>query len=263
METTTPNAESKPATGDHKKPRQRSAAYPSYTIEHCITFTAKIDKAFSSVSHTPQESISKTLGQSGGAFLMILSSSVQYGLLDKSSGEGYKPTDLFKKIQKPLPDENVSDFKLECFSKPKLYKTLIEHYKDKQLPAEEGLANTLERKHDIKGNASATAAKVFYSNVRALGLLSQQDNILRIDTYIPFVEENNNGDQNSKDENHLLLPPAQANTPPIFTPPPTVNKVREIPVFLKGGREARLSLPNDFEDDDLQRIVKVLSAYIA
>jgi len=241
----------------HKAPRQRSAAYPSYLIDPCIAFTARIDKEFSSVAFTPQESISKTLDQSGGAFLMLLSSCVQYGLLDKSAGNGYKPSALFKKISKPLPQENVEDLKIECFSNPKLYKALILQYQNQQLPAEAGLANTLDRLHGVVGKAATIAARIFYRNARELKLIAD-GNILRLNSYIPFVEEKNEENPPPKEQTILLTPPIPE-TPPALPP---ATPMKEIPIFLKGKGEAKLLLPTDFTDEDLKRVIKVLTAYV-
>jgi hypothetical protein len=247
-----------------KPPRQRSNSYPAYTIDACIVFTQKVDTAFSSVGFTPQEAISQTLDQSGGAFLTIVSSCVQYGLLDKSTGNGYKPSDRFKKISRPLPHENIDDFKLECFAAPKLYKELIEVYADKQLPAEAGLANTLHRLYGVLGNASTIAAKIFYKNAKALKVLDD-GNFLRLGGYIPFEEDKRPDDAaaaaEEKSKQTVLLPQVNDNTPP--PPPPQLPppSYREIPIFLKGKGEAKLVLPQDFDNSDLKRIVKVLKAY--
>jgi hypothetical protein len=261
MAATTSAAESASAAIDPKKPRQRSAAYPSYTIESCIVFTGKIDTAFSSVGFTPQESISKTLDQSGGAFLMQLSSCVQYGLLDKSSGNGYKPSALFKKINKPLPSEKVDDLKLECFSKPALYKKLIEAYRDKQVPAEAGLANILDRVHGIVGKASAVAARVFYKNLQSLKILAE-GNVLKLDGYIP-AEEQRQDDSDADDEapgsSSTNITAATAGKPQVALPLPSI---KEIPIVLKEKGTAKLILPVSADDEDLKRVIKVLQAYV-
>jgi hypothetical protein len=263
METVTSTTQ----TGDDKsgkKSRIRNSPYPSYTIESCVKFTAKIDDEFSNINFIPAADISKTIGASGGAFLQQLSSCVQYGLLEIKQGTGYKPSARFEKIKKPLPSENVNDTLIECFQSPPLYKRLIADLRDKQLPSHKGLANTLDRTYGLKGNPSNLAAKVFLSNVTALGLLGE-GNVLKLDTtYIPFEET-------EKDEGKDITPEPQK-TPLLITAPrqpelekkeQNENKTREIPVFLQGnGREAKLILPIDFTEDDLKRIVKVLNAYL-
>jgi hypothetical protein len=257
---------STPETGgkSSKRSRHRSSPYPSYTIESSVNFTHKVDDEFSDIDFTPVKDISETLGSSGGAFLQQLSSCVQYGLLEIKSKVGYKPSGHFRKIKKPLPTENLNDLLIECLQRPALYKRLLNDLREKQIPSEKGLANTLDRNYAIKGNAANLAAKVFLKNVIALGLLTQ-DKVLKLDAaYIPFEEteeEEISGEIiNDKQEQPQLfsLPEHHKQVEEKILP---VNKTREIPVFLQGeNREAKLILPTDFTEDDLKRIIKVLNA---
>ena len=248
-----------------KIPHIRSVSYPAYPIDSSVVLVTKIDKEFTSTVFTPKDAISKSLGMSGGNFLMQLSSAVQYGLLELKSGEGYKPTELFIKIKKPMPHESVQDALVECVNHPKLYKQLIAEFKEKQLPSEAGLANILDRLYGVKGSAAETAAKIFMKNLKSLGLLTD-DSILKMGSYIAFVESTNSSGSNDNLENinepvtqTVYLPvPEKINTP---TPHPIGR--RSIPVFLQGeNREATLILPMDFSEDDLKRIIKVLNAYL-
>lgn len=213
------------------------------------------DKEFTSVVFTPKEAISKTLDVTGGRFFMNLSSCVQYGLLELKSREGYKPTQLFKKIQKPLTNENANDFLNECFQSPDLYKKLIEYFNEKQLPSINGLANLLDRNYGVKGVASTIAAKVFLKNAEALGLIGE-GNTLKLESYIPFEENKTEEGKDNKTPPVLLIDPPKKEVP-FFQ-----YEIREIPVFLQNKREAKLTLPVDFTDDDLNRIIKVLNAYV-
>jgi hypothetical protein len=249
-----------------KRAHKRNSSYPSYTIENCIKFTTRIDSEFSNINYTPAKDISDTIGSSGGAFLQQLSSCVQYGLLELKSGDGYKSTQRFEKIKKPLPSENVNDTLIECFQTPALYKRLINDLREKQVPSEKGLANTLDRTYGVKGNAATVAAKVFLKNVQALGLLSA-GNVLKLDNaYIPFEEtpeeDTEEIPQVFNEQPKLLVAPSDQKQQAESKQMHNLN-TREIPVFLQGDkREARLILPIDFTEDDLKRIVKVLSAYL-
>jgi len=252
-----------------KATRTRNSSYPSYTVENCVKFTTRIDSEFSNINYIPAKDISNTIGSSGGAFLQQLSSCVQYGLLELKAGDGYKSTLRFEKIKKPLPTENLNDTLIECFQSPALYKKLINDFREKQLPSEKGLANTLDRTYGLKGNASAVAAKVFLKNVQDLGLLGT-GNVLKLDNaYIPFEETS------EEDEDIEEIPPVINEQPKLLfatsdQKPQVESKqqaqalnTKEIPVFLQGNnREARLVLPIDFTEDDLKRIVKVLTAYL-
>jgi hypothetical protein len=261
---------SPPETGGKslKRSRHRSSPYPSFTIESSVAFTRKVDSEFSDIDFTPVKDISETLGSSGGAFLQQISSCVQYGLLEIKQKVGYKPSAHFKKIKKPLESENVNDLLIECLQRPSLYKRLLNDLREKQIPSEKGLANTLDRNYAIKGNAATLAAKVFLKNLTSLGLITE-DKVLKLDgAYIPFEETD------EEDENIEALVQEKKEQPKIFALPEqrkqpveekvlTINKTREIPVFLQGeSREAKLILPIDFTEDDLKRIVKVLNAYL-
>jgi hypothetical protein len=247
-----------------KIPKQRSEPYPALTLESNLKFVEKIYNAFADSRYIPTEDISKTLGQSGGAFLIQLSSAVQYGLLEKNYSVGYKPTPLFKKIYKPTPTENVRDSQIEAFCKPPLYSKLIEEYRDKQLPSEAGLSNILDRSYGIIGNACAAAAKVFIKNLVFLGLLSD-GNVLKFDSYIPFVEEHSeqppNDNNNQENKMQIFLP---ANNHKQSAAASNVkSEVKEIAFVLKGDdRNAKLILPSDYNDEDLKRVIKILDVYI-
>lgn len=58
------------------------------------------------------------------------------------------------------------------------------------------------------------------------------------------------------------------NDKPLLLPPKQEIKIefdkgfKEIPVFLKGNREAKIFMPFDFTDEDLIKVSKVLNAYL-
>lgn len=246
-----------PPAEKSKSSRQRSVAYPSYPIKACIDLVTKIDSHFSDVLFTNREAISKELKLSGGALLMNLSSCVQYDLLKLKQNEGYKPTAIFKKIKKPLPEENITDAYLECFNAPELYKKLILDFNGKQLPQESGLANILDRKYSVVGNASLLAAKTFLKNVSFIGL-SDADNVLHIAKQEEFSihadTDTRRGEKpkEEKKEEVLALPPSTTDYTTV-----------EIPIFLSGAkRQAKITLPTDFNDEEISKIIKVLNGYL-
>jgi hypothetical protein len=248
-----------------RKPRIRSVAYPSYTIQACYELTSKIDKIFTDVVYTPREDISERIGVSGGSFLMQLSSCVQYDLLELKSKDGYKPTAIYKKIKRPLPEENVNDFYIECLNAPELYKKLITDFKDRQLPQVEGLANILDRKYGVVGNASLQAAKVFLKNLENLELISV-DNVLKLDGGIApieevLVEDFTKNEEPIQNQPHTTLLLTNSNNENVNRSTNN-NQVKEIPIFLKGGREAKIVMPIDFTDEDMLRVSKVINGYL-
>ena len=253
------------ALAKQKSNRIRSVAYPSHTLESSLKISSRVNNEFTALNYIPLESISKFLNTRGGTFLMQISSCVQYGLLQLKKGEGYKPTDLLGKIMKPLPSENVNDLLLECLCRPELYKKLFNDFKDKQLPSETGLVNILDRLYGVKGVGAVTAARIFFKNIHTAKLVSES-NELKIGTYISFEEIINPDPLESYQD---PLGKEQKTGIPLVTPIHNrdkeengSNENKEIPIFLSGGREAKVILPKGFSDDDLKRISRVLSAYI-
>lgn len=249
------------------KPRIRSVAYPSYAIETCIKNVEKINKEFTSVVFTPKEALSTHLQSSGGSLIMLLSSCVQYQLLEIKQKEGYKPSAKFEKINKPMPGENTNDILLECLSAPQLYKKLLAQFKDKPLPSESGLANILDRTYKVKGKASLVAAKVFLKNVSHLSLVTNE-NVLKIDSVYISFEEQQGDEDNIEDIDEK--PPVKKEVKPLVLAQ-NVNSSREmvkiepleIPVVLDGlQRLATIRLPREFSENDIKRISKILGAYL-
>jgi hypothetical protein len=248
-------------TTEKKNQRFRSVAYPSYTIQDSVELTRKINQLFGNSSYNKREDLAQELDMSVGNLLMKLSTATQYGLLEMKSGEGYKPTHLFTSIYKPLTEEEKSKSELECLYKPELYSKLIEHYKGKQLPAIGGLSILLFRSYKVSEDASNRAAKIFLQNLSDLNLVDEENRLkIDLENEIPPTDEN------VKVEIPTMLP----------QPKPQINYTESIqdighqlvstappiPIFLKGeGRIAKLLLPLDFTNDDIDYIKKVLDVY--
>ena len=102
-----------------------------------------------------------------------MASAVQYGLLEKTVGEGYKLTQMAQHLISPYSDEEKADNIIECFKKPKLYSDIIERYKGQALPTDSQFYVVLNRFHNITESAVAQAAKVFIQNATFAGLLNK------------------------------------------------------------------------------------------
>lgn len=248
-----------------KNPRFRSVAYPSNTISHCVELTSTLYKLFGNIYAT-RENICKQLDISDSHVQTQLSSCVQYGLLDLKPKEGYKPTTLFTKIYKPLPSEKKEDSLLEAFKKPELYKNIIKEYNNQPLTPN-GLSIILFRNHKISENASQLAAKIFLDNATSLGLLGAYS-VFNVETTpvltteeIDTIEEKNT--PNHKDEPEVIyLPPSNnGNNSNATNAKPKTYDTPPIPIFVTQG-VAELYLPNGFNKEDIERVIKVLKAYI-
>lgn len=244
------------ATKSTKTPRFRSVAYPSFTIQHCSDLVTRIHKIFGNLTFTGRDRLSKELNISDSHLQTQLSSCVQYGLLELKSGEGYKPTSLFTKIYRPTPTEKVEDAYLQAFQSPELYKGLVSQFNNQELPQEVGLAAILFRDYKVSDQASISAAKIFVENAKFVRALSEDSKFKIPGTEtgeeIPFIEVPN-PIVDVKAKETIFLPPSN------FIETPTEIK---LPILLDDGKTISIPLPNGLNRADLEKIKKVIDAYL-
>ncbi|MEZ5016182.1 MAG: hypothetical protein R2800_03965 [Flavipsychrobacter sp.] len=245
-------------SSSYRSKRTRSSPYPSYIINKCFDLVQDIDTEFTDVVYTPQEDIVNNVGKKGGAFLMFLGSCVQYNLLDLKKGEGYKPSALFKKISRPLPNENVDDLYKECLLEPNLYKSLINEFNNKALPSKSGLANILVRNYNIKSNAADKAATIFIKNLNELGCI-KDGNILYLNSVKANKVEEIEDDSTIIEEQESIVKDSQINTPSTSVTTQTNQLLLtestnhdKLTIKLTEGKHAYLSFPNDINVKDIE-----------
>ncbi len=252
------------STLSSKKPaRFRSVAYPSNAIQHCVDLTTQIYKSFGNVYAT-RDRIAKAVQQNENTLQTQLSSCVQYGLLELKPVEGYKTTPLHTRIYATLPTERKEDALLEAFSHPELYKKVIKENNNKILTPN-GLSIILFRNYKVAEIASKIAAKIFFENATALGLVnayglfSVDKGIAQESEPTEVVEEhrppNNNSQQQEQAEVIYLPPSSNDKSNKKFDSPP-------IPIFMDDGSVAELYLPKGFNKPDIERVIKVLRAQV-
>lgn len=252
-----------------KQTRFRSVAYPSYTIAYCVELTKKINTHFGAYTFTSREDISKELQIPVGTLLMQLSSATQYNLLEMKSKEGYKPTDIFKKIYKPLNETEKKTAEIQALISPPLYLGLIEKFRGKQLPAVGGLAILLYRNYKVAEDASSKAARIFLENLEHLKVIDEE-NVLRDDFniidddplskavdegYTGTVYNGNQLDYNQQPKNELPKNDTVIDVTSQLVDAPA------IPIFFEDGTIGKVLLPMNFTDKHLDRVIKVLSVY--
>lgn len=246
-----------------KLPRIRSVAYPSNTIEHCIKLVSNIYKIFGSSIYIARDQIAKKLNISESHIQTQLSSCVQYGLLELKAKLGYKPTKLFTKIYKPLPNEDVRLSKIEAFSQPELYQKIISEYNG-EIHTIDALATILFRNLKVSESASTFAAKVFIENAKDLLLIDEEglfqiSTSKNVDTVEVLEEITEDIIKDDEPEVKYLPPPSKSSEEnhvnKSFKHPP-------IPIFCEDGSVAELYLPNGFNKPDVERVVNVLKAYL-
>lgn len=175
--------------------KQRSAAYPFWSIPYCLDFCSLIYKNFGKYRAT-REQIAKALNVSVGTLSQKIGSSVQYNLLDMKPTEGYLITPLFSKWNRPISDEQKTEALIDIFTSPPLYASLIATFENDILPQTVAMSNILYQDHSISESACERAASVFIENARELGFISGEG-MLILDGNIKTEKNNLNESKGS------------------------------------------------------------------
>jgi len=248
------------------KPRQRSSAYPSYTINFCVEFTKKFHQHFGNSTYNQREEIAKVLKVSVGHMQTQLSSSVYYGLVDMKQKIGYKISASFLGIYKPIDEEEKHQALIDCLLRPELYKKLLKQFGNNTVPSVSALSTILFRNHNIAEAASEGAAETFIQNLRDL-------NIIDVDNYL-LLDREIGGDDGEQNASAIKEPPKnndfsiQVPEVKVYEVPKksNVETLEEIPetypilIPLKEGRLARLIVPKNYTNEDLNKITKFIEA---
>jgi len=157
-----------------KRNLTRSQPYPAFTIQYCIEGIVNpiYDKTHGGY-YIQRDEIANILNISESNTQLKVSSAVQYGLLDKKQGEGYKPSDLFVNIYLPTENdpEKHNQYLIECIRSPKLYKQIFDLIGDSnKVPPISLLQNRLIKDFGIAKNVSRKAASIFIENIDFVGL---------------------------------------------------------------------------------------------
>lgn len=155
----------------------RSQSYPAFSIDFCLDLVTKIYNEYGTSSLLKRQEIAAAAGVTEATVQMRVSSAVQYGLLERSHGEGYKPSSLFINVYKPLNEEEKRNALIEALSKPPLYKKLLEEIDGSKVPSAKALSTILFRKHGIAENASEKAAHTFINNLSYVNLIEPDGHI--------------------------------------------------------------------------------------
>lgn len=226
-----------------RKDIRRSNSYPSITISEAYDLVEFIYKN-SGNTFVSLEDIAKMTNKSVGGMSQKVGSAVQYNLLELKSGTGYKATDLFKRIYRPISDIEKEASLIESFKSPKLYIELISKYENNPLPSEIVLPNILERDHNIFDEAAKKASQIFLINIEALGLKNSHNELI---LYI----NNDNESNSSSYSNNFLDKDADTNKSQAFKEQIYSDLLR-IEIGLLGNRKAIISYPQDISKMDIE-----------
>lgn len=232
----------------------KSKQHPNATWNDCIEFIKKVDsKKLGKVSYNTMAEEYGLKTYTTKSFTQKVSTSKQFGLIE-TSNLTIQLTDTAKKILYPISELQVEKTTVECFSKPTLYKQLIEKYDGKAIPDVNILSNILFNEFDITKAAKDNAAKVFIQNAEMMGVLKggvlcyQQNeekiDEIKVEENEEITEEKGNGiDEKKKNAEKDNL---------YFT----------INIPTKTGSPAQIQIPYDLEEDEAELVKSMLNANI-
>lgn len=228
--------------------KSKRQSLPIFTISDMVSFCAKIYTELGFGDYHSKDLIAKIHGVVYESIKQKFSTAQAYGLLELKHGVGYKLTDGFLKIYKPVSDAEKFDGIVDSLRLPEFYSRLLEELNGHPLPTEQGLSARLLRTFGIKEYAASKAANIFLQNLRENGIVGL-DNIVRLNSHQTNPAVNANGNKTS------VTPVA---------PQPVVALTQtgyiEIPVPLNGGKRAYIKIPEDYKAEDCERISKFVEA---
>lgn len=221
-----------------RKEVRRSNSYPSINITEAYELVEFIYKN-SGNTFINLDDIAKMTNKSVGNMSQKIGSAVQYNLLELKSGTGYRATELFKKIYRPISDVEKDASLVECFKSPKLYNELIEKYENNPLPSEMVLPNILERDHSIYDEAAKKASQIFLNNVYKLQLINSHNELVLYKIDEDEEESQTYNNNNEEQKNSSVLP--QISTDSL-----------KIEIGLLNNRKAIIIYPQDLNKTDIE-----------
>jgi len=235
--------------------RKTGKKSPRHPLAQALLFAAKVNEQY---GDTPcsREYAAAAMGHNtvSGTSDTKVGSMTHFGLLDRVSGGKYKISALALRVLMPANDQDKKDALAEAASHPSLYKSLIESYAGKALPAQ--LGNVLAHEYGVTPRTRDRTARNFKESVEYGGLL--KNGILSapesrdaakpagIDATVgitnptaPFSGDTNDGNSQPPSPSHANSEPQQCHT---------------VPLGLNG-RMASINLPNPTSVRDLDRVI--------
>ncbi|MBZ0245191.1 MAG: hypothetical protein K8H85_04520 [Cyclobacteriaceae bacterium] len=225
--------------------RERSAAYPSITLEDAVKFTQTIAKNFPSPQELTRDDIATVLKKKTASVVREVATCSHFGLLERTKN-GYKISSLFKAINHPVSKDEERKSLVEAFRTPKLYNELIEKYDNHAVPSD--LKPLLIRFHGISEKVAAEAADIFFSSGIYCGAIN--GNILNTNLSDLKIVDNDKFEDaeviDIEDKSHQK-----------FLPPVKKEGQEQLPIRLTGlGRYAFLTYPSEINEKDIEILKK-------
>lgn len=239
-----------------KKPNLRSAQYPNITIEDAIVFVTQLKNAFTNSQFTLEDAVS-VLKKTG--IQREIGACVQYGLLDRQIGKGYKLSPRVNVIINYVTEEEKRNALIESFKTPKLYLELIERFKGHVIPQEQQLKAILTRFHSITEDAAPRCGEIFVQNATFVGLLNEHRILAEISQIEPISVESN-----SQYTPPLVTQAKQTGSVPPGNQQPLlleeINDSVDLKIHLSEKKVAHLIYPGNVNERDIQILKLQLEA---
>lgn len=188
-------------TTQKKRIKERSASYPSISIQEAIDYSIKLQTAYGKSAFSRENAVKemgheKVTGSSG----MKVSALVHFGLLDRE-GNAYRNSELSIRFANPIDENDLQTAKKIAVHNPKLYKSLLSEYSGRAIPT--ALNSILVRNHKIGQKVAASVATVFRKSIEEAGIY--QNGIIINETSV-------------NEEINTQIPPTVAQNMPLPTP---------------------------------------------
>lgn len=229
-----------------KRPREKSAQYPSYDLSACLELVGVVDKLGG--KQVAEGSLLSELGLKSSntkSYTGKLSSCKQFGLLDSKAGL-LSITERARLILYPTEEQKDvqrRELTIEAFRSPTLYQKLIKKFDGRSLPKLDTLANILLSECRIAKAVKGNAAKAFVSSAKSAGVLGD-DNVLQVgQTYEAITGEALSAEPGIPETGQKL---------------PPMGQVHSLKLVLSSGRSAAITVPDDITKTDVERLKQML-----
>lgn len=225
--------------------KERSRAYPRYSLEECIRSVRLVRDGLGSGQHD-RDSVARAMGQSpnSGAAASRIGAMAQYGLLDKSTS-GYSVSGLAAEIMLPRNETEHGAALRHAALTPRLFREVYDRFlPDGFLPS--SVENILARDFGVVPAATVVALDSLKQTFRFAGLLDDNDRFVAEPDQTPDLEEAVSDG----------AAPANRDTESEVETTGTGPGQHDLRLALGGGRSARLIVPSDVTAREIEALKK-------
>ena len=239
--------------GNQKEAKKRMS-YVAKDHRSMMEFVAGVYRNLGHTDYHSNKEIATVHQLSPDSIKQHLTSSQQYKLLELKFGVGYKITDLFKRIFLPVNDAEQKAAIIESLKSPDTYQPLFKEYEFHILPPLSGIKNHFVRNHHFKEEIAEKTAQIFLDNLTTYGLIDTRG-VLTSGMKVQSVNKPEvNGSDKPVEQKEEKQEKQESNKYQ-----PNSNEI-EVTIPLKTKSPARLILPSDYTDEDLDRIGRFVVA---